>query len=239
MFLFDEQYAQFQMFSLAHIFPFILLAMMIVVFKRFGHHFKGTFEQNARRTLIVLMLAMEWTFYVWEVRRNGLTAELLPLGLCAMTLYLSCIMLWTKTRVLFRWIFVYAISGSMLSLIIVNMPYTWPHFRYMHYFGTHMFFLLACLYAWMVWGYRLKYKHVLQSSLGLAIYALVIYQLNVRLGTNHLFLHALPEQVDWLYTQLFKRFWALGFATSIFLLFNILYLMLALIQKKMSPETAT
>ena len=238
MFWFDEQYAQFQMFSLAHMLPFVLLTLMIVVFKCFGHHFKGTIEQITRRSLIVLTLVMEWTFYVWEVRRNGLTADLLPLGLCAMTLYLSCVMLWTKSRVLFRWIFVYAISGSMLSLIIVDMPYTWPHFRYMHYFGVHLFFLLACLYAWIVWGYRLKYKHVLQASFGLAIYALIIYQLNIRLETNHLFLQALPDQVAWLYAQLFAQFWAIGFATSIFLLFNLLYVILALIQKKMSPETA-
>ncbi|TVP94203.1 MAG: TIGR02206 family membrane protein [Acholeplasmatales bacterium] len=237
MFWFDEQYAHFQWFSLAHLIPFCLLACMIVVFKVFGKYFKGPVEQTVRRSLIVLTLAMEWTFYVWEVSRSGLSADLLPLGLCAVTLYLSCVMLWTKSRFLFRWIFVYAISGSMLSLIIVDMPYSWPHFRYFHYFGVHMFFLLACLYAWIVWGYRITHKHVLQASLILAIYAVVINQLNRLLATNHLFLQALPEEVAWLYLQIFDRFWVIGFAASIFFLFNVLYGLLAVIQKRMVIET--
>lgn len=138
-------------------------------------------------------------------------------------MYVTSFTLWTNNERTFKIIFPWAISGALLSLIIADLGYGFPHFRFIHYFGNHGLFLLGNLYLLMVSKFKFTYQDLLKSSLILLIYSIVIYPLNFILDSNHLFLREIPQEVAPLYGFL-GSFWVIGFMVSIALLFQLIYI---------------
>ncbi len=235
MFLFDESYQTFQMFSLAHLFGVLFVIFLIVLMLIFKNKIGARLDLFLRRTVSIVFIAIEWIFYSWSISLHGFQASLLPLGVCAISIYVTAYTLWTKNEKTFKIIFPWAISGALISLVVANQSYSFPHFRYFHYFGNHGFFLLGNLYLLIVLKFKFTYKDLLRSSLYLLIYALIMYPLNFLLDTNHLFLREIPAEAAPMYAFL-GDFWVLGFAFSIFLLFHIIYLPIYLKQKLTSVK---
>ncbi len=223
MFFFDERYHHFEMFGLTHLLAvlfFIILIVLILVFKK---RLNPDHDLYLRRGIAIFMVLMEWTFYGWSIALGGFDTSLLPLGLCAISMYTTAIALWTKSEKVFQFIFPWAITGALISLVVANLHYDLPHFRYFHYFGNHGFFLVSNLYLFFIHRFKFTYKHLLKSGLSLLAYAIVIYPINFLIDDNHLFLRAVPAEAAPLYSFL-GDFWVLGFVFSIFLLFHLIYL---------------
>ncbi len=223
MIFFDERYATFEMFSLAHLFAILFLVLLFVLMMVFKNKISDKVDLWLRRSVAVLMVSMEWTFYAWALKDGIFQASLLPMGMCAISMYTTAIALWTKSEKVFKFIYPWAIIGSLLSLIVADQPYVFPHFRYIHYFGNHGLFLLGNLYLLKVHRFKFTYKDMLKSSLILFIYSLIVYPINFLIDTNHLFLRELPAEVVFMFSFL-GDFWPIGFGLAIFILFNLVYL---------------
>ena len=229
--MFNEAYQGFEWFGLSHglaILFFIILFVLMILFKE-----KITDQHDLwiRRSIAVLMITMEWTFYTWSLVRGGFQTSLLPFGVCAISMYVTAYTLWFKSEKAFKIIFPWAIIGALISLTVADLSYNFPHFRFFHYFGNHGLFLLGNLYLLIVGGMRMTYKDILKSSLILLIYAAVMYPLNFLLDSNHLFLREVPSEVAPMY-EFLGDFWVIGFVFSIALLIQIIYLPVVLYQRK-------
>lgn len=220
--MFSESLQGFEWFGLSHLFALLWIVISIVLIVLFKNKISTKVDLILRRTIALLMITMEWTFYTWSLSRGGFQTSLLPLGVCAISMYVTAYTLWTKNEQTFKLIFPWAISGALLSLIIADLGYNFPHFRYIHYFGNHGLFLLGNLYLLFVCKFKFTYKDLLKSSLILLIYAIIIYPLNFLLNSNHLFLREIPHEVEPLYGFL-GNFWVIGFMVSIALLFQLIY----------------
>jgi len=218
--MFNENYATFEMFSLAHLAAILVLMTLLVLIFAFKRRIAGRLDVWLRRGAALLMIAMEWTFYAWSLSRGGFQASLLPMGLCAISMYVTAIALWTNSQKLIKFIFPWAIVGALLSLIVADQPYVFPHFRYLHYFGNHGLFLLGNVYMIVVKNTKIVYKDILKSSGILLAYALIVYPLNFAMDTNHLFLRELPHEVAFLF-EFMGAFWPIGFGLAIFTLFHL------------------
>lgn len=229
--MFSESYQGFTWFGSAHGFAILFFVILFCVMLFYQKRITPKVDLILRRSVAVLMIAMEWTFYTWSLTRGSEVATLLPLGVCALSMYLSAYALWTKSEKVFKLIFPWAIIGSLISLVVADLGYTFPHFRYIHYFGNHGLFLIGNLYMLIVLRFRISYQDLLKSSLILLIYAALIYPINFWLGTNHLFLREVPHEVAPMYAFL-GNFWVIGFVISIALLLQITYLPVYLYQRK-------
>ncbi|MBU1093674.1 MAG: TIGR02206 family membrane protein [Firmicutes bacterium] len=231
MFLFDERYAYFEMFSVQHFAAVLCFIALIVIMIIFRNQISDRVDLWLRRSVAVMMVSFEWIFYAWTIANGGLSLSLLPLGVCSTSMYFTSYALWTKNEKVFQFIFPWAIAGSLISLVVANLHYSFPHFRYIHYFGNHGFFLTANLYFLIVLKFRFSYKNLLKSGAILFIYALVMYPINFLLDTNHLFLREIPIEAAPMYSFLGDS-WVIGFVFSIFLLFHIIYIPLYFYNKK-------
>ncbi len=223
MFLFDNLYETFQWFGIEHSIAlvfFLLLFIGIIIFK---NRITPRIDLILRRSIAILMIVLEWTFYAWSLSRGGFQTSLLPFGVCAISMYVTAYTLWTKNEKVFKIIFPWAIAGALISLIVADQTFSFPHFRFIHYFGNHGFFMLGNLYLLIVSKFTITYKDILKSSLILFIYALIMYPINFLIDANHLFLREVPSEVAPMYAFL-EDFWMIGFMISIFLLFQIIYL---------------
>ncbi len=232
--MFNPNLTGFTPFSLQHLIAVLVLIGVAVVLYVQRRNINATLDRRIRITAVVLMLGLEWTFYAWSIRTVGFDATLLPFGLCAMSLYLTCILLITKSRRVFTIVFPWAITGALMSYVVADMPYRFPHFRYIHYFGNHGLFLLGVLYMMWVYRFRLTYRDVLHSSAILTIWAAIMYPMNAVLNANHLFLRELPGEVAPMFAM-FGAAWPFVFSFGIFLVFNLIYVMLRIIPQR-PPE---
>lgn len=221
--MFSEAYLGFEWFGLQHLVALLWIVISIILIVFFKDKVSTKVDLYLRRITAILMIAMEWTFYTWSLSRGGFQTSLLPLGVCAISMYVTAYTLWTKNEMTFKIIFPWAISGALLSLIIADLAYGFPHFRFIHYFGNHGLFLLGNLYLLLVCKFEFLYKDLLKSSLILLVYAIIIYPLNFLLDSNHLFLREIPHEVAPLYGFL-GDFWVIGFMVSIALLFQLIYI---------------
>jgi len=235
MFLFDEKYLGFEFMGLAHFGALLFVVLSIILIFIFKNKIASRTDLIIRRTAAVLMVLMEWTFYAWSLRDGFFQTGLLPFGVCAVSMYVTSYALWTKNEKVFQLIFPWAVAGALISLTVADLSYTFPHFRFFHYFGNHSLFLLGNIYMLVVLKFKFTYKHLLKSTLYLLIYAIIMYPVNYLLDSNHLFLREVPHEVEPMYSFL-GSFWVLGFMFSIALLFQVIYIPIWLSNKKKAQK---
>lgn len=226
MFFFDERYRTFQSFTLAHLIPVLVLIAMIILIIIFKNELRKNKKADKiiRYSIAITMIVMEWIHYAWVINRSGFMLSLLPLGLCAISMYLTAITLLMDSKSLFKIVFPWAIIGAVMSLMIADLAYSFPHFRYLHYFGNHELFLFANLYLVIVRGWRMTFRDTLKSSGILFSISIVLYLVNPLMNTNHMFLMELPHEVSFLFAWMGERFWVVGFVIGIFILINLVSL---------------
>lgn len=229
--MFSDRYQTFEWFGLTHGLAILFLITLFILMIVFQHKITPKVDVILRRGTAIFMVAMEWTFYIWSIIQGGFQTSLLPFGVCAISMYVTAYSLWFKSERVFKFIFPWAVLGSLISLVVADLHYNIPHFRYFHYFLNHGFFLLGNLYLLIVAKMRLTYKDLLTSSLILLIYAAIMYPMNFLLDSNHLFLREVPSEVAFMYSFL-GDFWVIGFVLSIALLLQIIYVPVAIYQRK-------
>lgn len=230
MFLFDESLETFKMFGLSHILAILFIITLFVLIIIYRDRVNETVEFHARKMIAFSMVFFEIIFISWNILRSGFDTSLLPLGLCATSMLITSLALWTKNLKLFKFIFPWAVIGALISLVVANMTFEFPHFRYFHYFFNHGFFLLANLYFLINYRIKLSYKDLWFSGGILLIYVAIMYPFNLIFDDNHLFLMHIPTEAEPLYAFL-GDYWLFGFLFSIFLLFHIIYFSLRLFSK--------
>ena len=160
MFFFDDTYQTFEPFSFAHGMAIVILIALLTLLLVFKNRITNRTDRIIRRTLAIVMIFLEWTYYTWVLIRSGFNTGLLPFGVCAISMYVTSIALWGKNEKLFQFIFPWAISGALISLVVADLSFTFPHFRYIHYFGNHGLFLLGNIYLLVVCQFKFNYKHL-------------------------------------------------------------------------------
>ncbi len=207
---------------MAHVMAWVILCAAVLLLMVFRNQIQPRQDVLLRRAAAVAMVSMEFGFYAWYLITRGFDTSLLPLGVCALSLYATSFALWFRSERVFRIIFPWAVIGALLSLSIADVQYTLPHFRYFHYFGNHSLFLLGNIYLIVHCDFSFKYRHLIRSAMVLALYALLVYPVNFLLQANHLFLRALPAEVDSLFS-FYGALWPFAFAFLILVLFHIVY----------------
>ncbi|OHE40756.1 MAG: hypothetical protein A2Y16_06920 [Tenericutes bacterium GWF2_57_13] len=226
MFLFDERFATFEMFTVSHLIPVLLTLIAVVLIGVFRKRLSAAprFDRVFRITLAIFTVVMEWVFYAWALDVGGPTLDLLPFGLCASSMYLTAIALLTHNDRLAKVVYPWAVAGALLSLIVADLTHDFPHFRYFHYFGNHSMFLIANVYMMTTSKTPFTYRALMKSCGILFGIAVPMYFLNGLLGTNHMFLAELPAEVAFMFEWMGSPWWVFGFAFAIFLLFHLVSL---------------
>lgn len=230
---FDESLKTFEAFSLSHLLAIGFFILLIGVMITFRHALQR--RPKLRRGLelgaAVMMLALQAIFYVWTFALGEASWELLPLGMCHLSMYLTSLALILNNEKIFRFIFPWAVMGSILSLVIADLLYEFPHFRFFHYFLNHGTFLTANLYLLVVRKWRFPYRSLLISAGILLVFSLMMRVINPLLGTNHLFMDHLPVSAQPLYYWLGDPWWILGFMFSVVIMFHLVYGLSHLLKK--------
>lgn len=124
-------------------------------------------NQIIRYALVVLLVFGELSMYLWKVPQVGFSlAEDLPLQMCDFSSWiLVYLLLSRKQNWTFDVVYYFGIVGVILALIFPEMPYNFPHVRYVSYMVWHAAIMYACFFLLWVEGWKPTSKSVLRVML--------------------------------------------------------------------------
>ena len=120
--------------------------------------------------------------------------ENLPLHLCGASVALGGLMLWLRSHRLYEVAYFWGTGGVLAALLTPDLQAGFPHPLFLLFFLGHGLALTAVMYATVVCGFRPRHASVPIALGATAGYALLIYPINVILGSNYLYLVRKPAQ---------------------------------------------
>ncbi|MFC0472589.1 TIGR02206 family membrane protein [Halalkalibacter kiskunsagensis] len=181
--------------SFRHIVTLILFLFLIILLYTLRQYYQ--IKKYGRWTLFFSLAFSEislllWSSSVdqWHIRYN------LPLHLCTISLYLSMYMLAFKSYFVFEVVYFFGIGGALQAIITPDLFYTFPHFRFFHFFIAHFAIILASLYMVWVEKFTVTLKSIIKSMLVLNTFAIIAFFINKVTGANYMFLSRKPPNIS-------------------------------------------
>lgn len=205
----------------------VVVCCLILFMSRLTLRTHPALKQVIRLLLVLLLVASEASLHVWYLSQDIWSrSSSLPLELCGITLLLSVIMLLTRSRMLYHFLYFAGIGGAFIALLTPNLVYPFPHFRFLLFFIAHGSIILSSLYMTWVEGYRPAWRSLFFTMLCLNVVAAFVYAADVLLDSNYMFLVRKPSTFSVLnyfgpypYYLLVEE----GFAFIIFLLMFLIF----------------
>lgn len=181
----------FTMFSLQHLLMIVLMiAGLIVLYATKNRKNSRVFEISIAFSLIIF----EIFYHVWLLTTDQWRIHhALPLELSNFSVFLAIILLFNRNRTLFEIAFLVGIGGALQAVATPVLSYGWPHFRFIHFFYTHIAVIWIVFY--FLWHYRfpLTFVSVVKAMLFLNILLPFIWFVNVQTGGNYWFIMEKPK----------------------------------------------
>ncbi|MBN2540089.1 MAG: TIGR02206 family membrane protein [Bacilli bacterium] len=164
MFFSDDVGVVFEPFSLLHCLLFVLILIGIVLLYVFRDKIANyKHERRIAKSMALFALFWEFSLYAWKLG-NGITdwADVLPIGLCAYTLFVGMYSLFFKNKTTFA-IGYFWTWGAMASVLFPDIAFSYDRFRFYQFMIGHMFFFFMYIYMIFVYKWYPTWKNLKQS----------------------------------------------------------------------------
>lgn len=181
-------------FSSAHWAAIVLTAVLAVGIVLFRTKLREqSSDRAARLVLAALLLASEFSLYIWYEVTDNWGYHALPFQLCSMMIWISAAALLLRSSRLYEIAFFLGVLGALQALLTPNLDYTFPYFRYFHFFIAHAAIIGAGVYVTAVASFRPGFGAAFRAWGWLNVLALVAAVVNWLTGQNFMFLAHKPE----------------------------------------------
>lgn len=193
-FIGDSDDHQFIFWSVDHVWALAALGLLIIgLFILKGRSVNTTRCLWLEKTFAVTLLIIEGLYHMWLfTTEQWHFRQSLPLELCSLSLMVTIVLLWTGNRYLYQFVLFAGIGGAIQAMLTPVMEWSFPHFRYFHFFYTHIGIIITALYFTWVKGYRPTLRGIGGTMLTLNILLPFIWLINDQLGGNYMFLREKP-----------------------------------------------
>jgi hypothetical integral membrane protein (TIGR02206 family) len=196
----------------------VAMALLIVVFRRQLREDKKL-DRKVRIIATAIAIAVEVGYHIQDFyyhynptdmakADSNPWVNLIPLMLCAISLWLSVAICITKSNKIFE-ILYFTSFGALLSLLIPNDSITGPglgpdRFRFYSYIGVHMYIVLVVVYFAVVYRHKIHLSSLLKTFAILIPASVVLRYVDIAfsdIGLNYQFLAfnpGIPSPLDWL-----------------------------------------
>lgn len=232
---------EFEIFTLAHILPIIIMFLLIYLMYRYKDTLRDSKMDMSIRYIIAFTLIISEMSYYW--RLVGMPSlgpnpvEHLPIAVCGWVAIFCSFMVIGKSQTLFDISYFWLFAGSVFALLTpAVISYTGPtRFRYYQFWIEHIGGFIAIFYMMFVHKMRPTIQSMVKSYVALVIMAIIAYNANqiIGSGANYLYMarpEAAPSILDILPPNFVLRLCIMAFAITV--LFGVAYLPWYLKDKK-------
>jgi len=136
---------------------------------------------------------MDILYYVWLFQTERWNwSNSLPLELCSISLAMTIVLLWTGNKHVYDFVFFAGIGGALQAIATPVLDLSFPHFRYFHFFYTHIGIVATALYFTWKKGYRPTFKGIIKTMVALNVLLPIVFAINHALQGNYMFLRTKP-----------------------------------------------
>jgi len=148
-----------------------------------------------RYGLATVLLVNELAWHVWNAAVGQWTLQtMLPLHLCSLLVWTTAAMLFTQNYPIYEFIYFMGIGGALQAVLTPDLGiYGFPHFRFFQTFISHGSIITAAVFMTVVEGLRPYWRSILRVFIAMNIYMVVVFGINVLLGSNYLFIMRPPD----------------------------------------------
>ncbi len=189
MFFSDEVGIVFEAFSLLHILLFILIIAGIILIYLFRKKIR-VLKNERKIAMGIAGFAFFWEIglYVWKIAHGAREwNELLPIGLCAFTLFVGIFALFFKKYSLFE-IGYFWTWGALASVLFPDISYSIDRYRFYQYMIGHMSFFFMYIYMIFVYKWYPTWKSWRKSVITLVTITIVLIIISNLTGKNLMFM---------------------------------------------------
>jgi hypothetical integral membrane protein (TIGR02206 family) len=184
----------FELFSVSH---FIIIALLLVgsfCIYFFRNHIRKQNWRNAEIVIAISLILIEGTYHLWMYLGDSWNvSHAIPLELCSISLILTVILLLTKQKIVYEILLFTALLGASQAIFTPIVNYDFPHFRFFHFFYTHLMSIWVVLYFTWVKGFRPTIWSVVKLFVFLNVLMPIIMYVNKLVDGNYMFLSHKPK----------------------------------------------
>jgi hypothetical integral membrane protein (TIGR02206 family) len=184
----------FEILGAAH-----LIALAVIVFLNV---YLSTLKKASPKTrdyarfgMAGILWANEIGWHIWHIAIGDWTVQtMLPLHLCSVLVWTGALMLATKNHAIYEFCYFLGIGGAIQALMTPDLGiYGFPHYRFFQTFISHGLIITSAIYMTIVEGFRPTWKSVWRVFGWMNVYMIVVFVLNLLIGSNYLFIAHKPE----------------------------------------------
>lgn len=189
----DFQGPAFEYFGAIHLAVlcgFVLLNLFLLRFRNAPDSTKAAI----RWLLALILLGNEIAWHYWNYIHGKWTIQtMLPLHLCSLLVWTGAFMLLTKNYQVYEFMYFMGIGGAIQALATPGIGiYGFPHFVFFQYFLSHGLIITSAIYMTAVEGFRPTLKSLLRVAVWMNVYVVIIFFVNLFLGSNYLMINEKP-----------------------------------------------
>ncbi len=173
----------------------------------------------------VYMLAQECLDRGWHyfVEQDGILS-VLPLHLCGMSVFLTALLLLTRSYAIFEVLYFWGLAGAGMAILTPDVKFGCPHLLFITFFVSHAQIIIGVAYAAVHWGYRPTIRSLVKVILLTNLYMLVVAPVDWALQANYLFLCEKPAGISLLDALGPWPWYILGMEAAGIVIFGLCYL---------------
>lgn len=191
--------ATFPFFSVYHIVPLVLTALIIYVMILNREKIKNNQVVNKiRLTIGLIMLTQQVLLYTWYMVSDlNLLQEALPLYLSRVITIITVVCLLFGLKSYNYLVFhIGMLSGAMALLLPDTSGYVFPHVMYTQFFITHAGLLITACFVYFVEDYKPNREDLIKLMNFIILYAVSVSIINYFISANYGYMECPPKSAN-------------------------------------------
>ena len=192
-FTYDYIGAPFELFGTWHLVALSVIALLNIGMLGFKKSSART-HTIVRWTMAIILWGDEASWHIWNAYWGHWNVQtMLPLHLCSVLIWLAGFMLVFKNYRIYEFVYFLGIGGALQALLTPDAGiYGFPHYRIFQTMISHGLLVTSGIFMTTVEGFRPTWKSILRVAIVANIYMVIIYFVNVALGSNYMMLNGKP-----------------------------------------------
>lgn len=183
----------FQLFEPAHCWALVLVAVVSIGFPLWMRNRPAVWQKRVANLIAILLLSYRmYGPFVYNYYDDVSLISQLPFQICGMLAVVNAYMLWRRSYRVYQVTYFLSLAGAMQPLITPDVFYGWPHITFLLSTVSHGLLVMSVIYATFVFGFRPTWRSVGITFAVSNVYMLLLFPLNLLLGTNFMYVMHKP-----------------------------------------------
>ncbi len=186
----------FELFGRAHLTALAIITLCCFSYLYFRNVWGEKERKVARWVFAIAIVLNETALHIWSAYWGIWNIQtMLPLHMCSVIIWLSAYMLVTKNYSIYEMVYFLGLGGAIQAVLTPAdaAEYSFPHFRVMQTFIAHGLLINIAIYMTVVEGFRPTWASFKRIFLWTNAYMVVIFFVNLAIGSNYLFVAHKPD----------------------------------------------